>query len=68
MAQVPDELRGRLEDAELYHEVLEHGWKLAEEAGRDVPLELVVDSYILNVLQHRVDERTLLTPPTPDGP
>ena len=57
---VPAELRGRLEDAELYHEILEHGWQLSEGEGRDVPQPDVVASYIHNELEHRADERVLL--------
>ena len=36
---VPRELRGKLEPAELFHEVLEHRWYLSERAGRDVGLD-----------------------------
>ncbi|MCB1028901.1 MAG: DUF4032 domain-containing protein [Microthrixaceae bacterium] len=67
MAQVPASLRGRLEDAELYHEVLEHGWALANQEGRDVPLADVVDSYLRNVLEHHADGRLLITPQPDDG-
>ncbi|MFM8328996.1 MAG: DUF4032 domain-containing protein, partial [Actinomycetales bacterium] len=35
---VPDNLRGRIEDAQLFHEVLEHRWYLGEHAGHDVGL------------------------------
>lgn len=65
MRQIPDGLRGRIEDAELYHEVLQHGWRLSEHAGRDVPLGEVVDSYLRDILEHQADERTLL-PPRPE--
>jgi hypothetical protein len=65
LERVPDELRGRLEDAELYHEILQYGWKLSAEAGRDIPLPEAADSYIRDVLEHRIDERSLITPPDP---
>lgn len=65
LERVPDELRGRLEDAELYHEILQHGWRLSDDAGRDIPLPEAVDSYIRDVLEHRIDERSLITPPEP---
>ena len=39
---VPRELRGKLEPAELFHEVLEHRWYLSERAGTDVPIRLAV--------------------------
>ncbi len=35
---IPAELRARLEDAELYHQILEHNWYLAEQADAEVPL------------------------------
>ena len=35
---VPKELRGKLEPAEIFHEVLEHRWFLSEREGRDVGL------------------------------
>lgn len=63
--QIPPGLRGRLEDAEVYHEVLEHGWFLSEKAGHDVALDVVVDSYIRDILEHRADERALLNSPDP---
>ena len=44
---------------------LEHGWKLSADAGRDVPLSEAADSYVRNILEHRVDERSLITPPDP---
>ena len=34
---VPPDLRGKLEPAELYHEVLEHRWFLSEQAGARDP-------------------------------
>lgn len=60
---IPSELRTRLEDAELYSEILEHNWDLSEQAGRDVPLEKATFDYVDRVLQHRTDERQVL----PDG-
>ena len=36
VSSVPHELRGKLEPAELYHEVLEHRWYLSERAGQEV--------------------------------
>ena len=57
---LPVELRGRLEDAEIYHEILEHNWRLNEEAGVDVALDVAAYSYVQAVLEHHVDERTVL--------
>ena len=36
LAAVPADLRGKLEDAEVFHQILEHRWFLSEEAGEDV--------------------------------
>src|SRR6478752_7599933 len=36
---VPRDLAGKLEPAELFHEVLEHRWYLSERAGHDMPIE-----------------------------
>ena len=33
---IPPDLRGRLDEAEIFHEILEHRWFLSEAAGRDV--------------------------------
>jgi len=52
---VPPELRGRIEDAQLFHEVLEHRWYLGEKAGRDLGLHVATAQYITDVLPHRLD-------------
>lgn len=60
IAAVPDELRGRMADAEIYHHVLDHVWYLSETAGADVGLEVAVLDYVTNVLPALPDERTVL--------
>ncbi len=57
---VPRDLRGKLEPAEIFHEVLEHRWFLSERAGRDVGLDHAVRSYLTNVLAHKPDEDAVL--------
>ncbi len=57
---VPRALRGKLEPAEVFHEVLEHRWFLSEQAGRDVGLLPAAKSYVAEVLSHKPDERALL--------
>jgi tRNA A-37 threonylcarbamoyl transferase component Bud32 len=47
---IPDELAGRLEPAEVFHEVLEHRWFLSERAGFDVGTWAAVRSYVQHVL------------------
>jgi hypothetical protein len=61
--QVPAELRGKLEPAELFHEVLVHRWYMSEAAGRDVGMEAATKSYIDNVLRFRPDEQAVLGTP-----
>ena len=57
---IPSELRARLEDAEIYHQLHEHNWYLSEQAGEEVSLFVAVKSYIDNVLEARVDERHVI--------
>jgi hypothetical protein len=61
---IPKELSGRLEPAEIYHQVLEHRWYMSEEQGHDVPVNQALTDYINNVLVNRRDEATYLSPPT----
>jgi Domain of unknown function (DUF4032) len=52
---VPIEHQGRVEPAQLFHEVLEHRWYLSEAAGHDVGLDFAAKSYISEVLPYRRD-------------
>jgi hypothetical protein len=52
---VPAEHLGRVEPAQLFHEVLEHRWYLSEAAGHDVGLDLACKTYISEVLPYRRD-------------
>jgi hypothetical protein len=52
---VPSQLEGRVEDAQLFHEVLEHRWYLGEKAGADVGLENATQDYVDSVLPFRLD-------------
>ena len=43
---IPKQMRGKLEQAEVFHEVLEHRWYLSEQRGQQVPLdEAVVEQF-----------------------
>lgn len=55
ISAVPSELRGRIEDAQLFHEVLEHRWYLGEKAGHDVGLGRATTEYITSILPNRLD-------------
>ena len=57
---VPRELRGKLEPAEVFHEVLEHRWYVSEQQRRDVPLTEAVASYLTTVLPTKPDEAAVL--------
>ncbi|BDZ49266.1 LPS kinase [Frondihabitans sucicola] len=61
---IPRELRGRLEPAEVFHQMLEHRWYLSQAQGRDVPIAEALTSYINDVLRHRRDEQMVIAPPT----
>jgi uncharacterized protein DUF4032/lipopolysaccharide kinase (Kdo/WaaP) family protein len=65
LALVPFDLRIKLPDAELFHEINEHRWLLSERAGRDVGRAAAVESYIKNVLAELPDTRLDLTPGPP---
>jgi hypothetical protein len=61
---IPAELRGKLEPAEVFHQLLDHRWFMSQEQGRDVPLAEALSSYINDVLRHRRDEATVIAPVT----
>lgn len=57
---VPKDLRGKLEPAEVFHEVLEHRWYSSEQQKRDVPLREALDEYVDGILRHKPDEAAIL--------
>jgi hypothetical protein len=57
---VPRELRGKLEPAQVYHELLDHRWFLSQQQHRDVPMDEVVRSYVHHILPTRPDEQAIL--------
>ena len=61
---IPRDLRGKLEPAEVFHQVLEHRWFTSQRQSRDVPLAEALSSYIDDILRHRRDEATVLEPIT----
>ena len=58
--RVPKKLRGKLEPAELFHEVLEHRWYMAEQARHDFTIQEAIEDYVASVLPHKPDEATVL--------
>ncbi|BDZ44844.1 LPS kinase [Naasia aerilata] len=61
---IPRDLKGKLEPAEVFHQLLEHRWFMSQKQSRDVPLAEAVAAYIDDILRHRRDEATMITPPT----
>ncbi|MDQ0733542.1 DUF4032 domain-containing protein [Arthrobacter agilis] len=57
---VPRELGGKLEPAQVVHEVLEHRWYMSEREDRNVPLAEAVQSYLDDELRHRRDEAAIM--------
>ena len=50
---IPEGMKGRLDNAELFHEVLEHRWYLSEATGKDVGQTRATESYVNTVLTPR---------------
>ncbi len=59
VAVVPEELRGRRDPAEIFHEVLEHWHRLSAEEGADIDLFEAAHHYIDHVLRELPDERVV---------
>ena len=55
-AMVPAEARGKLEPAEVFHEILQHRWFLSEQSGVEVDTFEAAEDYIANVLSTKPDE------------
>jgi hypothetical protein len=53
--RVPADMRGRVERAQMFHEILENRWYLSEKVGHDVGLEEATDNYCTEVLPLRRD-------------
>ena len=66
--RVPRDLAGKLEPAELFHEVLEHRWYMSERAGHDVPIEDAIADYVATVLPGKPDEATVVGVDTVEMP
>lgn len=64
VALIPDHLKGTIEEAQFFHEILEHRWYLSEKAGHDVGLTFSAHSYINEVLPYRADSGIDPTVPT----
>ena len=57
---VPTSLRGKLEPAQMFHEVLEHRWFMGERLRHDVPIADAAQDYVATVLVEKPDEVAVL--------
>ena len=60
VSAVPRELSGRLEPAEVFHQVLEHRWFMSEHERREIALATAAELYVRDVLTARPDEQSVL--------
>ena len=65
---VPRELHGKLEPAEIFHEVLEHRWYMSERAGHDTPIADALRDYVATVLPAKPEEKAVLGVDTEEMP
>jgi hypothetical protein len=65
IAAVPEHKWTKRQAAQLYHELLEHRWYLSEQAGKQVPFEEAVRSYLEDVLPSIEDERAIIVDQRP---
>jgi hypothetical protein len=61
---IPKDLVGKMEAAEIFHEILEHRWFMSEKQNRDVSLEDAVRSYVKDILSTKRDESALISSTT----
>ncbi len=65
---VPRSLAGKLEPAEVFHEVLEHRWYMSERAGTDIPVKRAAADYVQSVLPAKPDEKSVVGVDTVEMP
>jgi hypothetical protein len=62
LSLIPPELRKKLPDAELFHEINEHRWLMSERLGRDVGRPAAVEDYVRTVLSKLPDAGVRILP------
>jgi hypothetical protein len=62
VTMIPADATGKLEPAEIFHEVLAHRWYLAERAGHDIDIFDAAADYIATVLKDKPDEAVTAAP------
>ncbi len=65
---IPAPLRAKLEPAQLFHELLEHRWYLAERAQHDIPIGEAWADYLAKILPTKPDERAVVGTDTVEMP
>jgi len=60
IAQVPKELRGKLDSAQIFHELLDHRWYISEKRGESVPIVEAAKDYVETQLRKKRDEQAVL--------
>lgn len=68
VSSVPRELTRKLEPAEIFHEVLEHRWYMAEKAQHDIGIFDALEDYLATILATRPDEDTIVGVDTTEMP
>ena len=68
ISMIPDEMRGRLEPPEVFHEVLEHRWYLSEAKSEEVDIFEAATRYFKSELAKRPEEAIAAPGPSPTGP
>ena len=63
---IPPDLHDRLDEVEIFHEILEHRWFLSERAGRDIGTTAAREDYFARVLPKVPDDLTMTAPHQPD--
>ena len=56
MAMIPPDATGKLEPAEIFHEILEHRWYLSEQRGEEIDIHETARDYIARFLTAKPDE------------
>ncbi len=56
ISAVPQELHGKLEPAEIFHQVLEHRWFMSEALDKDIGTAIATRDYVNNVLRKLPEE------------
>jgi hypothetical protein len=62
---IPADLRDRLDEVEVFHEILEHRWFLSERAGRDIGTTAARTDYFARVLPAVPHDLTITAPDVP---